>query len=81
MKTPASRQPRNRVIAALEGLGGSGTTSEITEALRARPECISAQVSNLERAGLIERDGQKVIRARRWNHGHVPVWATIWRLK
>lgn len=71
---------RNRVISALQALGGTGTTQAITRITRARPECISAQLSGMERRGTVRKAGTVMVSAKRWNAAYAKVRASIWRL-
>lgn len=71
---------RNRITEALRALGGAGTTQDITRIVRARPECVSAQLAGMARRGQVRRDGERMVRAARWNAGSVRVRATVWTL-
>jgi len=70
----------NRIRTALQALGGAGTTQDITGIVRARPECVSAQLAGMARRGQVRRDGERLVRAARWNAGSVRVMATVWTL-
>lgn len=72
---------RNRVTEALRTLGGAGTTQDITRIVRARPECVSAQLAGMARRGQVRKDGERMVRATRWNAGSVQVRATVWTLR
>ena len=71
---------RNRVTEALRTLGGAGTTQDITRIVRARPENVSAQLGGMERRGQVRKDGERLVRAARWNSSAAWVRAAIWRL-
>lgn len=70
---------RNRITEALRALGGVGTTQDITRVVRGRPECVSAQLSGMERRGQVRKDGERMVRAARWN-GSVRVRVAVWKL-
>ena len=70
---------QNRIRTALQALG-SGTTQDITGIVRARPECVSAQLSGMERRGQVRRIGKRLVPISRWGHGIRLVPATVWEL-
>lgn len=70
----------NRITEALRALGGAGTTQDITRLVRSRPECISAQLSGMQRRGQVRKCGTRTVRAARWNGGFVRVQAAVWML-
>lgn len=70
----------DRVIQALQALGGAGTTQDITRIVRARPENVSAHLSELARKGRVTRAGRVTRRVRRWNGGSFQQEVTLWRL-
>ena len=70
----------NRVRTALQTLGGTGTTQDITRVTGARPECISSQLSGMERRGQVHRVGTRLVPVSRWGHGTRFVPATVWEL-
>lgn len=70
----------NRIRTALQALGGTGTTQDITRLVRARPESISAQLAGMAQRGSVRRAGTKVVRVKRWNSGACRVAATVWEL-
>ena len=70
----------NRIRTALQALGGVGTTQDITGIVRARPECVSAQLSGMAQRGQVRRAGRRLVAVKRWNNGRRLVPATIWEL-
>lgn len=70
----------NRIRTALQALGGAGTTQDITRIVRARPECVSAQIAGMARRGQVRRAGERLVRAARWNAGSVRVMVAVWTL-
>lgn len=72
---------RNRIAAALAQLGGAGTAQDIARIVRARPECVSAQIAGMEQRGQVRKAGERMVRVARWNEGSARVRATIWRLQ
>lgn len=71
----------NRIIRALLALGGSGTTQDITAVVRARPECVSAQLAGMELRGAVTRRGERTVHVRRWHAGTVAVRAAVWVIR
>ena len=71
----------NRIIRALHALGGTGTTQDITAIVRARPECVSAQLAGMARRGAVAKRGSRVVRVRRWCAGAISVRVTVWCLQ
>lgn len=71
---------RNRVLEALQSLGGEATTQDITRVTNAAPECVSSQLSTLARKGLVERAGMQRVTVKRFG-GAGSVMATVWRIK
>jgi len=69
----------NRIRTALVSLGGSGTAQDITRVVRARPECVSAQLAGMAQRGQVNKAGERMVRAARWN-GAVWVRAAVWKL-
>lgn len=70
----------NRIRTALQALGGAGTTQDITGIVRARPECVSAQLSGMAQRGQVRRMGRRLVAVKRWDNGRRMVPATIWEL-
>jgi len=70
----------NRIRTALQVLGGSGTTQDITRIVRARPECVSAQLAGMAQRGQVRRMGRRLVAVKRWDNGRRMVPATIWEL-
>lgn len=62
-------------------LGGAGTTQDITQLVRARPERVSAQLAGMERRGQVRKAGNRLVRVARWGAGSVRVRATVWTLR
>ena len=71
---------RNRVTEALRTLGGAGTTQDITRIVRARPECVSAQLAGMAQRGQVRRAGNRMVAVKRWDNGRRMVSATVWEL-
>lgn len=70
----------NRVRTALQTLGGTGTTQDITRVTGARPECISSQLSGMEKRDQVRRAGQRLVPIHRWDGGQQLVPAIVWEL-
>ena len=70
----------NRIRTALQALGGVGTTQDITGVVRARPECVSAQLSGMAQRGQVRRIGRRLVAVKRWDNGRRLVPATVWEL-
>lgn len=70
----------NRIRTALQALGGAGTTQDITGIVRARPECVSAQLSGMAQRGQVRRVGRRLVAIKRWGNGWRFVLATVWEL-
>lgn len=72
---------RNRIVAALIRLNRPATVSEIAAAVHSRGNIISAQISGMERRGMVRRVGTRMIRVRRWTASSTRVSATLWTLE
>lgn len=70
----------NRIRTALQALGGAGTTQDITGVVRARPECVSAQLSGMAQRGQVRRIGRRLVAVKRWDNGRCLVPVTVWEL-
>ncbi len=70
----------NRIRIALQALGGTGTTQDITRIVRARPEAVSAQLAGMAQRDQVRRAGTKIVQVARWQSGRCRVPATIWEL-
>lgn len=72
----------NRIRHALQALGGSGTTSDITRMTGADPATISAQLAGMVNRGDVCRAGTTTIRVDRGRYGRraVTVTVTVWKL-
>ena len=72
--------PANRIRTALEALGGTGTTWDISQVSGTSPGSVSGQISGMERRGDVCRAGTVVQMRDRGCYGRKPVRVTVWRL-
>ena len=70
----------NRVAEALKALGGAGTAQDVARVTSMPPANASAQLSGLEKRGMVMKAGVRSIVVNRWVGGKTRINATLWRL-